>query len=212
MPQPSLHALAPSRVRSTAMRSVPPCRADDAERARAAPPRPASASAAGLLIVTDLANVAASIAGHLAEHDQFGQRIRAQPVGAVDADARAFADRIQARQRRRRLAVGEDAAHRVMHRRQHRNRRRAPDRRRGIPRPARRSAAGARAVSSRRGGAGRDAPPRRAAPSIVRPFCFSCQNAWLRRSRGPELHRLVARLRLGRARGRSPAGSDSRPC
>ena len=142
---------------------------------------------------------AASTPADLAEHDQFGQRVRAQPVGAVDAHAGAFAHRVQARQRRGRVAVGGDAAHGVVHRRQHRDRLPWPDRRRGIRRPVRRSAAGARAASSRPGGAGPGAPPRRAGRAMVRPFCFSCQKAWLSRSRGPSSIALLRGVGRGRA-------------
>ena len=53
--------------------------------------------------------------GHLAEDQQFGQRVRTQTVGAVDADARAFADGVEARHRGFALAVNPDAAHRVVH-------------------------------------------------------------------------------------------------
>jgi hypothetical protein len=60
---------------------------------------------------------------HLAENAEFGQRIRAEPVGTVDADAGTFTGGIEARQRRRAETVDEDAAHGVMHRRADRYRR-----------------------------------------------------------------------------------------
>jgi hypothetical protein len=62
------------------------------------------------------------LAGDFSEHAQLRQRIRTEPVRAVNADTRAFANCIQAWQRRRRLAVDLDAAHRVVHGRAHRNR------------------------------------------------------------------------------------------
>ena len=63
-------------------------------------------------------------AGGAAEHDQVGQAVRAEPVGAVDRDAGRLADGEQARDDRVRIAVlrhhdlatiiGRDAAHIVV--------------------------------------------------------------------------------------------------
>ncbi|TLD44166.1 MAG: hypothetical protein FAZ92_03574 [Accumulibacter sp.] len=62
-------------------------------------------------------------AGNLAEDEQFRQRVGTQPVGAVDADAGAFAGGKKPGQWCRAAAVDEDATHRVVHRRAHRDRR-----------------------------------------------------------------------------------------
>ena len=62
-------------------------------------------------------------AGHLPEYDEFGERVGAEAIRPVDAYARAFADRIEAGQWRSCRAIGEDPAHCVVHRRQHRDRR-----------------------------------------------------------------------------------------
>lgn len=59
------------------------------------------------------------LARHPAKHQQFGQRIGAQAVGAMDAHAGAFTHRVQARQRGGGMAVGGDAAHGVVHGGQH---------------------------------------------------------------------------------------------
>ena len=56
------------------------------------------------------------------EDQQFGQRVGAEPVGAVDADAGAFAGGEQSRQPSRGLHIGMDAAHHVMDDRANRNR------------------------------------------------------------------------------------------
>ena len=55
------------------------------------------------------------VSGDMAEHQQFRERIRAEPVRAVDADARTFARREKARERRGRVYVRGNAAHGVMH-------------------------------------------------------------------------------------------------
>ena len=60
-------------------------------------------------------------AGAGAEHEQLGQRIRTEAVGAVDADAGDFPGRVQPRQRRRPIDVGMHAAHHVVDDRTHRN-------------------------------------------------------------------------------------------
>src|SRR5674476_1683897 len=50
-----------------------------------------------------------------AEHDDFGERIGAEAVGAVDRDAGAFAGGEQAGQGCRGVDIGVNAAHGVMH-------------------------------------------------------------------------------------------------
>ena len=60
-------------------------------------------------------------AGARAEHQQLGQRVRSEPIRAVDADARRFAGREQTRQRRGAVDVGMHAAHHVVHDRPHRD-------------------------------------------------------------------------------------------
>ena len=55
------------------------------------------------------------VAGDMAENKQFRERIRAEPVRAVDADARTFARREKAGERRGRAYVRGNAAHGVMH-------------------------------------------------------------------------------------------------
>jgi hypothetical protein len=191
MPQPSSIVCAIS-LRSVAMRSVPPVFVFSA-RTRCSTACACLSRLAELPGATDLAKRAASVAGDLAEDEQFGQRIGTEPVGAVDADAGAFTGGVEARQRRRAAAVDEDAAHRVMHRRAHRDRRCAGSTPRTV-RPVRRSAAAARAAWLFAEVAQVEVTTEPCCPSIVRPFCCSYQNAWLRRSRGPEFHRLVARL------------------
>ena len=62
---------------------------------------------------------AASGAG--AEHDDFGERIGAEAIGAVDRDAGAFAGGEQAGQGRRGVDIGVNAAHGVVHHRPHRD-------------------------------------------------------------------------------------------
>ena len=52
--------------------------------------------------------------GAAAEHEALGERVRRQPVGAVEAGARALADRVQPGQRRAPVEVGGHAAHRVV--------------------------------------------------------------------------------------------------
>ncbi len=71
-------------------------------------------------------------AGGAAEHHEIDQRIGAEPVGAMDGDAGRLAERHQAGDDDVRIAIlldddlaviiGRDAAHVVMHRRQHRDR------------------------------------------------------------------------------------------
>ena len=56
-----------------------------------------------------------------AEHQQLGQRVRPEPVGAVDADTRRFPGRKQAGQRRGAVDIGVHAAHHVVHDRPDRN-------------------------------------------------------------------------------------------
>ena len=69
---------------------------------------------AGLILARELGRV---LAGPLAEHHQVGQRVAAQPVGAVQA-RRALAGGEQPRHRRHlRVAVDADAAHDVVGRR-----------------------------------------------------------------------------------------------
>ena len=63
-----------------------------------------------------------ALARDAAEDHDLGQRVRAQPVGAVDADAGALAGRVQPGQRGLGVAVARDAAHRVVHRGPHRDR------------------------------------------------------------------------------------------
>ena len=60
-------------------------------------------------------------AGARTEDQALGQRVGAQPVGAVDADAGDLARGVQARQRRRAVDVGVDPAHHVVHDRAHRH-------------------------------------------------------------------------------------------
>ena len=72
------------------------------------------------------------VRGRAPEDDNVEKRVRAKPVGAVDRHAGRLAYRHEPRHRRRIIAVlrrddlavmvGRDAAHVVMHRRQHRNR------------------------------------------------------------------------------------------
>ena len=72
------------------------------------------------------------VAGRLAEHQQVEQRVGAQPVGAVHADARAFAHGVEAADHAVRIAVlrrddlpmdvGRNAAHLVVDRRHDRDR------------------------------------------------------------------------------------------
>ena len=74
----------------------------------------------------------AALGCRASEHDEIDQRVGAQPVGAVHGDARRLADRHQARDDRVGIAVLErqnlaeivrgDAAHVVVHGRQHRDR------------------------------------------------------------------------------------------
>ena len=54
------------------------------------------------------------IAGAAAEDERVEQRVRAQAVAAVDRDAGALAGGVQARDRRRAVGVGLDAAHDVV--------------------------------------------------------------------------------------------------
>ena len=92
-----LPCCAPSRARSVAMRSLPSRRCAIARRGclRGLGLRGQGVEAA--MRASMRANATASMAGDLAEHQQLGERIGAQPVGAMDADAGALADRVQAR-------------------------------------------------------------------------------------------------------------------
>ena len=91
--------------------------------ARRERPRPSAA----------LDELAAPLRRRAAEHDEIDQRVRAEPIGAVHGDARSLADRHEPRHDlllavavlRERLAVivRRHAAHVVVHRRQHGNRR-----------------------------------------------------------------------------------------
>ena len=75
-----------------------------------------------------------SIAGRASEHEKVQQRIGTEPVGAVNADARAFTDRIQPLDNSVRVAargcgrdhlavvIGRNATHLIMDRRHHRDR------------------------------------------------------------------------------------------
>ena len=54
------------------------------------------------------------MAGPRAEDQAFGERVRAQAIGAVDAHAGSFARRIEPRQGRSPVDVGVDAPHHVM--------------------------------------------------------------------------------------------------
>ena len=56
-----------------------------------------------------------------AEDEALGQRVRRQPVGAVQAGAGRLADRVQAGDRRAAVEVGRHAAHRVVRRRRDRD-------------------------------------------------------------------------------------------
>ena len=62
-----------------------------------------------------------SAAGRRAEHEAFRQRVRAEPVGAVEADVRALARRVKALHGRGARDVRVDAAHLVVLHRPHRN-------------------------------------------------------------------------------------------
>jgi hypothetical protein len=64
-------------------------------RARRASERSAASAGSGLCVLR-LAAVDDVVAGRAAEHQQVEQRVGAQPVGAVHADAGAFAHRVQA--------------------------------------------------------------------------------------------------------------------
>ena len=52
--------------------------------------------------------------GAAGEHEALAERVRREPVGAVQAGARGLADGVQPGQRRVRVQVGDDAAHRVV--------------------------------------------------------------------------------------------------
>ena len=99
------------------------------KRAIASSPAPLGSSWCAVMPSSDLGGLHA---GRLAEHHQIDQRIGAQPIGAMHDDAGRFAHRHQAmhhrigiavRQRQRVAGIGaRNAAHIVMHRRQHRDR------------------------------------------------------------------------------------------
>src|SRR5512140_3610554 len=110
MPQP-LSMLFAISVRSTATRSVPPDLLT-MPSARACTASACFMIAAGLLIVTDLANFAASTPATLPN----------TIISVREFDPSRFACRIQSRQRRGRLAVGLDSAHGVVNSGQYRNR------------------------------------------------------------------------------------------
>ena len=57
----------------------------------------------------------------MAEHEALGERVRREPVGAVQTGARAFADRVQPGERRAPVEIGRDAAHRVVRSRRDRH-------------------------------------------------------------------------------------------
>ena len=120
-----------------------------------------------------------------AEHQALRQRVRAQPVGAVDAHAGALARGVEARQRRRAVDVGVDPAHHVVHHRPHRDR--ARDRIDALVLQAQLAHERQLRVdrASRRGGAGRGGRRRRTARRSSRPFSTSFTNACDSRSRGP---------------------------
>ena len=102
-------------------------------------------------------------AGPGAEDQALGQRVGAQPVGAVDAHAGGLAGGVQARERRRAVDVGVDAAHHVVHDRADRDQLGRPGRSARTSGTARaRTAAWCRSAS-RRGGAGRGGRPGRTA-------------------------------------------------
>ena len=81
----------------------------------------AVARRARLAAARPLPDAAAALGGAGAEHEAFAERVRGQPVGAVQARAGALADREQARQRRAPVEVGRDPAHHVVRRRRDRD-------------------------------------------------------------------------------------------
>ena len=86
--------------------------------------------------------------GARSEDEALAERVGGQAVGAVQAGARALADRVEAGHRRRAVEVGDDPAHAVVRRRRHRARARSPDR--GPPRAARSTTLGNSAGSTAR--------------------------------------------------------------
>ena len=89
--------------------------------ARVASPagRAAPGSGAGRGAGGRRARRSAASAARRAEHEALGERVRGQPVGAVQAGARALAHRVEPGQRRAAVEVGGDAAHRVVRGRRH---------------------------------------------------------------------------------------------
>ncbi len=72
-----------------------------------------------------------------AEHEALAERVRGEPVGAMEAGARALADGVEARQRRAALEVAGDPADQIVRRGRDRDRLARRDRAR-LPRRSRR--------------------------------------------------------------------------
>ena len=201
-----------SRAQRRRCARVPPVVRHQAERALPARPRPACASVGRIARRHRLREVGGLDARHLAEHAA-ARSANSSPAGwrrgcRRSSIRRPHTDPAAAMRSR---AVDQDAAHRVVHRRHAPGSAPAPDRRPGTLRPVRRSAAGARAAWLRPGGAGPDARPSRAGRRSCGPSAA--------RARRPGSGGRAARApwpccaaSARPARGRSPAGSGSRPC